>query len=99
MGQAPTPYQNLPATETTGKELTSPHMSEADHANGFMTAGDQSGENVSSSIRNHFTPKRRMRLEFWNVRTRVQSGRLAKAIHEMNNYNLANMGIAEVRWT
>ena len=28
-----------------------------------------------------------------------QSGRLAQAIHEMNNYNIAIMGIAEARWT
>ena len=50
MGPAPPPHKNLPNMETTAKELTSPGRSEADHANGFMVAGDQSREDVSSSI-------------------------------------------------
>ena len=40
MGIAPQPHKDLPATETTAKELTSPgRRSEADHANGFMMVG------------------------------------------------------------
>ena len=46
----PPPHEKLPATETTARELTSPGRSEADHANGFMTAGDQSREDVSILI-------------------------------------------------
>ena len=33
------------------------------------------------------------------MRTLFLSGRLAQAIHEMNNYYLAIIGIAEDRWT
>ena len=71
--------------ETTAKELTSPGRSEADHANGSMTAGDQSREDVSSSMADHLTPKRRTQMGFWDVRTLSQNGRLAQAIREMNN--------------
>ena len=31
--------------------------------------------------------------------TLLQSGRLAQAIREINNYNIAIMGITEARWT
>ena len=65
VGPTPTPHKNLPATETTAKKLTSPgRQSEADHANGFMTAGDQSREDVSSSIAVLLTPKRLTRVGF-----------------------------------
>ena len=36
---------------------------------------------------------------FGNVRKLFQSGRLAQAIHDINNHNLAMMGITEARWT
>ena len=57
MRPAHIPRKNLPATETTANELTSPgRRGQADHANGFMTAGDQSREDVSSSIADLMTP-------------------------------------------
>ena len=68
MGPAPPPINNLPSTETTAKELTSSdRRSEADRANGVMTASDQSREVVSSLIADLLTPKRRTRVGFWNV--------------------------------
>ena len=70
MGSAPPPHEKVSATETTSMELPSPdRMCEADHDNGFMTAGDQSREDVTSSIADLLTPKRRSRVELWNVRT------------------------------
>ena len=49
LGPAPPHRQNLPAAETTAKELTSSgRKSEAEHANGTMSAGDQIREDVSS---------------------------------------------------
>ena len=88
------PNKDLLDTISTAKEIASPgRMSEADHANGFMTAGYQYREDVSSSIADSLTPKRRRRVGIRNMR------RLAQAIREMNNYNLAIMGIAEARWT
>ena len=54
MGLAPTPHKNLPATEMTARELTpSGRRSEVDHADGSMTAGDRSREDVASSIADH----------------------------------------------
>ena len=96
MGLAPLKTKKLSAMEITAKELTSPgRRSEADRANGFMTVGEQSQEDVFSSIADLLAPKRWTQVGFWNVRTLFQSGRLAQAIHEMNNYNVAIMGIAE----
>ena len=57
---APSPHKNVPAMETTAKELTSPgRRNEAEHANSFITAVDQSREDISSSIADLLTPKRR----------------------------------------
>ena len=65
---APASHKNLPATETTAKEFISPgRRSEADHANGYMTTGDQSREDVSSSIADLMSPKRRTRVGFRKV--------------------------------
>ena len=97
MGPPPPPHKYMPAMETTAKDLTSPGRSEADHANGFMMVGDQSREDASSSTADLLTPKRRMRVGFWNVIKLFQSGRLAQLIREINNYNLAIMGITEAR--
>ena len=97
---APPPHKNLPATETTAKDLTSPdRRSEEDHADCLMTAGDQRRVDASSLIADILTPKRRTRVGFFNVGALCHSGRLPLAIREMNNYNLAIMGIAEARWT
>ena len=62
-----------------------------------MTTGHR--EDVSRSIADLLTPRRRTRVGFWNVRTLFQSRALSQAICEMNNYSLAIMGIAEARWT
>ena len=51
VGLAPTPHKNLSATVTTARELSSPgRRSEADHANDYMKAVDQSREDISISI-------------------------------------------------
>ena len=99
MRPAPPPHKNLPDTETAAKELTSHgRRSEADHANVSMTTGDQNREDVFSSIADLQTPKLLLRVGLWNVITPFQSVRLALVTREMNNYNLAIMGIAEARW-
>ena len=84
----------------TAKNLTSPgRRSEADHVNGFIGAGRLCREDISSSIADILTPKRRTRVGFWNVKELFQSGRLTQAIREVNNYNLTIMGITGARWT
>ena len=94
---APPSDDNLLAMKTPAKESTSPgRRSEADHAKGLMTSGDQSREDVL--IADLLTPKRRTRVGFWNVRTLFQSGRIEQAIRETNNYNMAIMGITEDNW-
>ena len=67
MWPEPPPHDDLLSTETRAKELTSPGRSDADHANGIMTAGDQNREDVSNPIADHLTPKRRTREGFWNL--------------------------------
>ena len=75
MGSIPPSYENLPATETTAMELTSPgRRGEANHASGFMMAGDQSREDVSSSIEDLLITKLRTREGFWIVRAPFQCG-------------------------
>ena len=52
------PKPGWPATELTAKELTSPgRRSVAEHTDGSMMVGDQSREDVSSSIADLLTPK------------------------------------------
>ena len=64
-----------------------------------MTDGDQSREDVFTPIANLLKPKHLLKLGFWNVRTLYQTGKLAQATNELNQYNLDLMGMAEVRWT
>ena len=60
VGPEPPRHKNMPAAETTAKELTSHgRMGEADHADCLMTTGDQSREDVSSSIADLLTLKLR----------------------------------------
>lgn len=100
MGPATPPRKNFTATETTTREYNSTgQWSEADQATGLMKAGDQIREDVSSQTAELLTPKRCMRVGFWNVRTLFQAGRLAQAVHEMNSYDLCMLGVSEARWT
>jgi len=39
-----------------------------------------------------------MRIEFWNVRTLRQYGKLKQVEKEMTRYNLDIMGLSETRW-
>ena len=98
MGPTPPPHENITASETTAKEFTSSGRNEADHANGHMTR-DESRLDVTSSIAHLLTTKQRTRVGFRNVRTLFHSGRPSQSISEVNNYNLAIMGITEARWT
>ena len=57
LGPSPPSNKILHATVTTAKDLTPPGCrGEANHANGFMTAGDKSREDLSSSIADLLMP-------------------------------------------
>ena len=89
----------MPTAETTANELTSPgRRSDADHANGSMTTWDQSREGISSSIADLLMPIWWTRVGFLHVRALFKCGWLAQTLREVNNYNLAIMGITEARW-
>ncbi|KAI8514635.1 hypothetical protein Bbelb_072260 [Branchiostoma belcheri] len=64
-----------------------------------MTTGDQSRENVFSPTAGILSPKKLIRIGCWNVRTLFQTGKLAQAVREMNDFNLALLGVTEARWT
>ena len=44
------------------------------------------------------SPKSRLRLGTWNVRTMYEQGRCAQIVKEMKRYNLSILGISEMRW-
>ena len=44
------------------------------------------------------SPKSRLRLGMWNVRTMYEQGRCAQIVKEMKRYNLSILGVSEMRW-
>ena len=44
------------------------------------------------------SPKSRLRLGTWNVRTMYEQGRGAQIVKEMKRYNLSILGVGEMRW-
>ena len=63
-----------------------------------MTVGSQSRKEASS-MNKVLSAKCKTRLEFWNVRTMYEIGKLAQVTSEMERYNLHILGISESRWT
>ena len=56
-------------------------------------------------IRQEFQPRIPMlsaktttKIATWNVRTLYQTGKLAQVIKDFENYNLAILGVTEMRW-
>ena len=66
---------------------------------GNMTSGDESREEVPTSMRVLAHPKNLQRIGCWNVKTMYQLGKTAQVCKEMRRYNLDMLGVSECRWT
>ena len=55
---------------------------------GVMTSGDQSRQEVSTSIGVLAHPKHQQRIACWNVKTMYQLGKTAQVCNEMRRYNI-----------
>ena len=43
-------------------------------------------------------PRKPKRIGTWNIRTMYETGRTVQVVKEMRNYNIAILGLSEVRW-
>ena len=56
------------------------------------------GMKCTRARRKLLSPKSRLRLGTWNVRTMYEQGRCAQVVKEMKRYNLSILGVSEMRW-
>ena len=52
-----------------------------------------------STLPNILPPKTISRIGTWNVRSMYQGGKVITIMHEMQRYNLQELGLCEIRWT
>ena len=100
MWPAPTPRKKTIATETDTEEK---------HANGArgetsqeteeMKGGSQTRLAADISMADLLTPKYKIRVGSWNVRTLYQAGKLQQVLREMTNYKVEILCVSEARWT
>jgi len=64
----------------------------------YMTSRDESRKEVSASKPSLATPKQKVRIAAWNVRTMFETGKTAQVTNEMKKYNISILGISEARW-
>ena len=64
-----------------------------------MTSMGESLREAHRPTRSLATPKSRMRVGCWNVRTMYTVGKAAQIAREMERYRLDLMGLSEIRWT
>ena len=64
-----------------------------------MMDGDQSLRNVPTQRVDLLSPKTKIKIGNWNVRTLFQASKLVQAVGEMDNYNLGMLAVTEARWT
>lgn len=63
------------------------------------TSGDESRQEVSTSIGILAHPKHQQRIACWNVRTMFQLGKTAQVCEQMRRYKINILGASECRWT
>ena len=56
------------------------------------------GMKCTRARRKLLSPKSRLRIGTWNVRTMYEQGRCAQVVKEMKRYNLSILGVSEMRW-
>ena len=64
-----------------------------------MTSMGESLREAHRPTRSLATPKSRMRVGCWNVRTMYTVGKAAQIAREMERYRLDLLGLSEMRWT
>ena len=92
MWPAPTPRKKTIATETDTEEK---HAKETEE----MKGGSQTRLGADISMADLLTPKYKIRVGSWNVRTLYQAGKLQQVLREMTNYKVEILCVSEARWT
>ena len=64
-----------------------------------MTSMGESLQEAHRPTRSLATPKSRMRVGCWNIRTMYTVGKAAQIAREMERYRLDLLGLSEIRWT
>ena len=64
-----------------------------------MKGGSQTHPGADMSMLNLLTPKYKIRVVTWNVRTLYQAGKLQEVLREMINYKVEIMCVSEARGT
>ena len=64
-----------------------------------MKGGSQTRLGADISMADLLTPKYKIRVGSWNVRTLYQAGKLQQVLREMTNYKVEILCVREARWT
>ena len=64
-----------------------------------MKGGSQTRLGADISMADLLTPKYKIRVGSWNVRTLYQAGKLQQVLREMTNYKVEILCVSEARWT
>ena len=64
-----------------------------------MKGGSQTRLGADISMTDLLTPKYKIRVGSWNVRTLDQAGKLQQVLREMTNYKMEILCVSEARWT
>ena len=100
MWPAPTPRKKTIATETdTEKQHANGARGETSQETEEMKGGSQTRLGADISMADLLTPKYKIRVGSWNVRTLYQAGKLQQVLREMTNYKVDILCVSEARWT
>ena len=101
VGVGPTthPCKKNTVTETSTEETTTqPDLGEeGPETAGIMTSGGESRKEASGPT-TLLNTKTTLMIGAWNVRTMYEAGKTAQVAAEMRNYNIALLGLSEIRW-
>ena len=97
---APTPRKKTIATETdTEKKHANGARGETSQETEEMKAGSQTRLAADISMADLLTPKYKIRVGSWNVRTLYQAGKLQQVLRQMTNYKVEILCVSGARWT
>ena len=100
MWPPPTPHKKTIATETdTEKKHANGARGETSQETEEMKGGSQTRLGADISMADLLTPKYKIRVGSWNVRTLYQAGKLQQVLREMTNYKVEILCVSEARWT
>ena len=100
MWPAPTPRKKTIATEIdTEKKHANGARGETSQETEEMKGGSQTRLGADISMADLLTPKYKIRVGSWNVRTLYQAGKLQQVLREMTNNKVEILCVSEARWT